>query len=195
MDVDISPLDIRQQQFRVRFRGFDIREVEDFLDQLTEAFSGLTAKMEQMRKDVQRLERDNKAYQEREETFKRALVSSQEVIEQMKENARKSAELIMSNAEVKAEKILNRAHARLAQLHEDIAALKRQRIQLETQIHSIVEAHSKLLDMEQTDLGATEEEESKHAIKQSEYTHQVHTGIGNSACTGNQYWNSSGYLE
>ena len=36
-----------------------------------------------------------------------------------------------ADAEVKAEKILNRAHSRLSQLHEDIAELKRQRVQIE----------------------------------------------------------------
>jgi cell division initiation protein len=81
----------------------------------------------------------------------------------MKENARKSAELIISHAEVKAEKTLNRAHTRLAQLHEDIAELKRQRIQLETRIRSILEVHSKLLEVEKEEMTANDEEESKLA--------------------------------
>ena len=160
--MEIAPSDIRQQKFKVRFRGFDIEEVDEFLDQLADEFAALHTKIERTSKDVQRLEKENKEYREREETFKRALVSSQKVIEQMKENARKSAELIISHAEVKAEKTLNRAHTRLAQLHEDIAELKRQRIQLETRIRSILEAHSKLLEVDKEEM-AVNDEESKLA--------------------------------
>ena len=159
--MGVSPLDIRQQQFKVRFRGFDIREVDEFLDQLADAAAGVQTNNERLAEDIKRIERENKEYREREETFKRALVSSQKVIEQMKDNAQKSAELIISNAEVKAEKILNRAHNRLAQLHEDIAELKRQRIQLETQIRSILETHAKLLEVEKQEMEINDEEESK----------------------------------
>ena len=166
--MDLGPLELRQQQFKVRFRGFDIREVDEFLDQLADAVTALKAKNERLAGDIKRLERENREYREREETFKRALVSSQKVMEQMKENARKSAELIITNAEVKAEKILNRAHTRLAQLHADISELKRQRIQLETQIRSILEAHTKLLEAENQEIQLSEEEESKLTfLKQS----------------------------
>jgi cell division initiation protein len=156
--MEMAPSDIRQQKFKVRFRGFDIGEVDEFLHQLTDAFAVLHTKIEQTSKDVQRLEKENKEYREREETFKRALVSSQKVMEQMKDNARKSAEVIISHAEVKAEKTLNRAHTRLAQLHEDIAELKRQRIQLEIRIRSILEVHSKLLEVENEEMAVSEEE-------------------------------------
>lgn len=161
--MEFVATDIRQQNFKMRFRGFDIQAVQEYLDQLADEFSAVNARNDRLARDIKRLEKENKAYREREETFKRALVSSQKVMEQMKENARKSAELIIGNAEVKAEKTLNRAHTRLAQLHADIAELKRQRIQLETQIRSILEAHSKLLEVENQEIAANDEEESKLA--------------------------------
>jgi cell division initiation protein len=68
---------------------------------------------------------------------------------------------MIAEAEVKAEKILNKAHTRLAQLHEDIAELKRQRTQIEIQIRSVLEAHGRLLDMSNEENQAIEEEESK----------------------------------
>jgi cell division initiation protein len=79
----------------------------------------------------------------------------------MKENARKSSELIVANAEIKAEKTLNQAHNRLAQLHADIAELKRQRMQIEIQVRSILEAHSKLLDLGKEEEEALDEVESR----------------------------------
>ncbi|MEJ2098872.1 MAG: DivIVA domain-containing protein, partial [Desulfobacterales bacterium] len=36
--MKITPLDIQQQKFKTRFRGFDIREVNAFLKQIAETF-------------------------------------------------------------------------------------------------------------------------------------------------------------
>ena len=159
--MKITPLDIQQQQFKTRFRGFDIREVDAFLEQMAETFESFQKDNQNRGDEVRRLELEIQGYRKREETFKRALLNSQKVLDQMKDNARKSAELIIAEAEVKAEKILNKAHNRLAQLHEDIAELKRQRIQIEVQISSIIEAHSRLLEIGKEGMKESDEEDAK----------------------------------
>jgi cell division initiation protein len=159
--MEMTPLEIQQKQFRTRFRGFDVREVDLFLEQAAAAFEGLQREKEQLQEKIRRLRAEVQGYQKREETFKQAMINSQKVIEQMKENARKSADLIVAEAEVKAEKILNRAHNRLAQLHEDIAELRRQRIQIEVQIESVLEAHSKLLEIGKEGRSEVDQEEAK----------------------------------
>lgn len=88
------------------------------------------------------------------------MIQSQRVLDQMKENAEKSAQVTIANAEVEAEKILNRTHKRLSQLHSDITELKRQRIQLEMQIGSVLESHSKLLEMTKEENKAADESDA-----------------------------------
>ena len=139
-----------------------------FLEQTAGAFETLQRENEESQEEIRRLELEIQGYKKREETFKRALLNSQKVLDQMKENARKSAELITAEAEVKAEKILNKAHNRLAQLHEDIAELKRQRTQIEVQISSVIEAHSKLLEISKEGMKEMDEEDDKvRLLKQS----------------------------
>ena len=159
--MKMTPLDIQQQQFKTRFRGFDVREVDTFLEQTAGAFEAVHRENEDSQEEIRRLELEIQGYKKREETFKRALLNSQKVLDQMKENARKSAELIIAEAEVKAEKILNKAHNRLAQLHEDIAELKRQRTQIELQISSVIEAHSKMLEISKEGMKEIDEEDDK----------------------------------
>ena len=159
--MKITQIEIQQQQFKVRFRGFDVREVDNFLEQLADTFELLQQENKNAQDEIRRLKLESRGYKEREETFKRAMLNSQKVLDEMKENARKSAELIIANAELKAEKILNRAHKRLAQLHEDIAELKRQRMQIEVQIRSIVESHTKLLEIGNEGMKAMDEEDAK----------------------------------
>jgi len=162
--MNLTPLDIQQQQFRIRFRGFDIHEVDRFLEQLSDAFTALQSENKELREEMRRLKIEIQGYKEREETFKRAMLNSQKVLEQMKENARKSAEVIIADAEVKAEKVLNRAHNRLSQLHEDIAELKRQRMQIEVQIRSVIDSHSKLLEIGKESMEALDEADDKVTV-------------------------------
>ena len=159
--MKVTPLDIQQQQFKTRFRGFDIREVDAFLEQMAETVESLQKENQNLGDEVRRLELEIQGYRKREETFKRALLNSQKVLDQMKDNARRSAELIIAEAEVKAEKILNKAHNRLAQLHEDITEMKRQRTQIEVQISSIIEAHSRLLEIGKEGTKESDEEDAK----------------------------------
>jgi len=159
--MKLTPLDIQQQQFKTRFRGFDVREVDGFLEQMSGAFEKALSENESLHEEIRRLKLESQGYKEREETFKRAMLNSQKVLEQMKKNAQKSAELVVAEAEVKAEKILNRAQNRLAQLHEDIAELKRQRMQIEVQIRLIIESHAKLLEIGMEETQTMEEEDEK----------------------------------
>jgi len=162
--MQFTPLDIQQQQFKISFRGFDVREVDAFLEQIADTFKSLQSNNMSLQDEISRLKLENQAYRQREETFKRALLNSQKVLDHMKKNAQKSAELIIADAEVKAEKLLNRAHSRLAQLHEDIAELKRQRIQIEIQVRSILENHTKFLDLGKEETEVRDEEDAKLKI-------------------------------
>jgi cell division initiation protein len=157
----LTALDIQHQKFKTRLRGFDIQEVDAFLEQVTRAFEELQGENQQLKNRVERLEYENRGFRKREETFKRVMLNSQKTIEQMKKNAQKSAELIIAEAEVRAEKIVGSAQNRLGRLHEDIVELKRQRMQLEVQLRSILESHRKLLEAGAEEAKAEDETDAK----------------------------------
>ena len=81
--INITPLDIQQQKFKTKFRGFDIQEVEVFLEQTADAFEALLKQNEHLKEDSRRLHLEIKGYKNREDAFKRALLNSQRVIEQL----------------------------------------------------------------------------------------------------------------
>lgn len=159
--LEITPLDIRERQFKLRFRGFDARAVDEFLEEIAEFVTTLITRNTALENQIRKMEMEIKERLERETALTRALHQSHGALEKIKENAQRSAELTVSEAEVRAERILNRAHNRLAQLHEDIAGLKRQRVQIESQIRAIIESHSKLLDVSKDEMAAADEDFSK----------------------------------
>jgi cell division initiation protein len=158
--MGITPLVVRQKEFTTRFRGFDVQEVDYFLEDITVELNNLNNTIQSLQEKNHRLNLENQGYRKRESSMKNAMIQSQKVLDQMKDNAKKSSQVIIANAEVEAEKMLNRAHKRLSQLHSDIIELKRQRIQLEMQISAVLESHSKMLEMTKEENKAADETDS-----------------------------------
>ena len=142
----LTPLDIQQQRFRIGFKGYATKEVEAFLEQMANAFEDLQREAHRLADENKKLQSDIEEYQRREGTFKRALLHSQKVLDQMQENARRQADVILAEAESKAEKLLQHAQNRVVQLQGSIADLKRQRIQVEEEITFVIETHRRMLE-------------------------------------------------
>ena len=77
--MKMTPLDIQQQQFKIKFRGFDVREVDTFLEQMADAFESLQSENNRLQQEIKRLQLETQGYREREESFKRAMLNSQKV--------------------------------------------------------------------------------------------------------------------
>ncbi len=166
--MGITPAVIKQKEFSSRFRGFDVQEVDSFLEDVAHDFEKLHSKLQAVKEERHRLTLENQGYKKREKSLKKMMLHSQKVLEEMITTAKKSAETIVAEAEVESEKILNRTHQRLSQLHGDITELKRQRIQIEVQISSVLEAHSKLLEISKEENSAADiQDRSLRFIKQA----------------------------
>jgi cell division initiation protein len=158
--MGVTSLVVRQKEFTTRFRGFDVQEVDLFLEEISKELEVQGQAIEEVKQENHRLNLENQGYRKREDSMKTAMIQSQKVLDQMKDNAKKEAQVTIANAGVEAEKILNRAHKRLSQLHSDIIELKRQRIQLEMQISAVLESHSKMLEMTKEENKAADETDS-----------------------------------
>jgi cell division initiation protein len=144
--MKITPLDIQQQQFRVRFRGFDMVEVDNFLDLLANEFEELLKENSQIREeDRRKLERINQL-EAGEKELRDTLVSVQQITEEMKNNARKEGELIIEEAKLNARKVLEASQAQALQIEAEIGQLKRQRAEFEAALRATVEMHWRLLE-------------------------------------------------
>lgn len=157
----LTALDIQQQRFRTKVRGIDPKEVQTFLDQAAAAFEDLQRENHRLTDEARQLSAEIEDHRKREGTFRRALMHSQKVLDQMKINAEKQADLIVAEAENKAEKLLHQAQRRLAQLQEHITKLKRQSVQIEVDIGSVIESHRRLLAVGQEQIRATDDQDER----------------------------------
>ena len=145
----LTPLDIQQQRFRTAFRGFDVKEVDAFLELVRTQYEELILENRRLKEDSREQQRRIEEFKERERTLKETMITAQKIVEDIKGSARKEAEVIISQAEIQAEKIVRGAQDRLVQILEDIQELKREKAQLLTNLQGIVTAHQKMLEVQQ----------------------------------------------
>ena len=89
----ITPLDIQQRQFPIKFRGFDVEEVYAFLEIVREEMEDLLRENASLKEQVHRIENQIKEYRDMETTLRETLITAQQMVEDYKTNSRKEAEL------------------------------------------------------------------------------------------------------
>lgn len=156
----ITPLDIQQKQFPMKFRGFDVEEVYAFLEIIREEMEDLLRENASLKENAQRAENQIKEYKDMENTLRETLLTAQQMVEDYKTNARKEAELIVKEAELGADAILKAAQEKVIKIHEDIVDLKGIRRHFKEELKRLVEGHLKMIefDKEREETGGIKEE-------------------------------------
>jgi len=147
--VRITPMDIRQQQFTVKmFRGFDVQEVDTFLEDVAQDYEALMRENTLLKEQLQALEERTRGLEERERVLQQTLVTTQRLTEEMKESARREAALTVREAEVAGEKLLEAARTEEAVIRSEIMLLKRNRRQLAEGIRSTIEMYQRMVEQD-----------------------------------------------
>jgi cell division initiation protein len=164
--MPLSPLDIQQQRFRVRFGGgLDKAEVDAFLNLVATEMEKLIRDNAELREEHRATRRLLEDYRAREDALKETMITAQKVTEDIKRAAEKEADIIVGRAELDAERLVERAQERLTELLTDIAELKRQRAQFLAQTKGIVDQHRALLAVASEDEGAHRLEENLAVLR------------------------------
>jgi cell division initiation protein len=144
--MKITPLDIQQQQFKVKtFRGLDPDDVDAFLQTVAGEMENLIRENNELKEQQARQNRDMLDIAEKEREMREVLLSAQRVIEDMKANARKEADLIVSEAELKGERIVVDAERQLGELKARIEEVRRQKIQFEVSFKALLDSFARQL--------------------------------------------------
>jgi cell division initiation protein len=144
----ITPLDIQQKQFPMKFRGFDVEEVYAFLEVIREEMEELLRENANLKEKVQRSENQVKEYKDMETTLRETLMTAQQMVEDYKINARKEAELLIKEAELRADSMIQESHEKVIKIHEDITDMKGIRRHFKEELRRLIENHLTMLNFD-----------------------------------------------
>ena len=144
----ITPLDIQQKQFPMKFRGFDVEEVYAFLEVIREEMEELLRENANLKENIQRTEVQIREFKDMETTLRETLMTAQQMVEEYKINARKEAELLIKEAEFRAENMIKEAHEKVIKIHEDITDMKGIRRHFKEELKRLIENHLTMLQFD-----------------------------------------------
>jgi cell division initiation protein len=144
----ITPLDIQQKQFPMRFRGFDVEEVYAFLEVVREEMEDMLRENASLKDNILRTENQVKEFRDMEATMRETLITAQQMVEEYKQNSRKEAELLIKDAELQAETMIRSAQEKVVKIHEDIVDLKGIRRHFREEVKRLIESHMKMLEFD-----------------------------------------------
>jgi len=116
--------DIQTKQFNVRFRGFDIEEVDSFLEQVAENYSLLVHEYNELNEELSKFKKDIEEFKARETTFHHAILSAQKIADEIEEKSRREAEERVAKAEEEIKRLQDGANTEIVELEKQLDQLK-----------------------------------------------------------------------
>ena len=136
--MNVTPLDLRQQRFRLALRGFDRSEVMAFLAEAAEDYETALGDTDRLRQELARAQALLEEHREHERNLRNTLLTAQRLADEIKENADHQARTIVREAEGRSDLILQKAQSRLEDLEREIDGLKMKRREVENSLESTI---------------------------------------------------------
>lgn len=137
----LTPVDVRRYDFGSAMRGYDRQRVDQFREQLAEELERLIRTNGELEAKVRSFHEQLKHYRERDKAINEALVSAQQLREEVKDQAAREADLMRREAEAAAQHIVAEAHTKVTSMQGEIEQLDRTRRAYLAQLRAIAERH------------------------------------------------------
>ena len=107
--IDLTPLDVRNKKgdFRRGIRGYEAAEVDGFLDLVAERLEELVRENAGLRDRSAQLNESLAAFRTREQAMNEALVSAQQLREEIRTQAQREAELMIREAKTEGQRLID----------------------------------------------------------------------------------------
>ena len=149
--MKITPIDIQQMVFQVKFRGYDKDEVNRFLEELALTVEGLNRENALLREKLTGTEQHLAELKRTESTLSNTLVSAQSLAEDVKRSAQREADLIIKEAELKASEVIRQARVELTDVQRDVSDLQKQRLLMVERFRATIRSFERMLEVEETE--------------------------------------------
>ena len=98
--MKISPMDVKQQQFKLKFRGFDIEEVDSYLELIANELEELNKENETIKAELKKVEQEIEEYKKAENDFRKVIASAQDFKRDAIEKANQESQIIIKQSEI-----------------------------------------------------------------------------------------------
>lgn len=142
----IAPIDVTHKTFSKKVMGIDPQEVYDFLRDVADQMEELVRERNRLKEEITKKEQSMAEYVERDQALRATIQAASKMSDQFRTDAEKESQLIINDARQRAEILMKDARDSLKKMYYEIADIKRARMQYETTLRSLMQAHLTMLD-------------------------------------------------
>jgi cell division initiation protein len=146
--MSLTAEDIQTKQFHVRFRGFDIEEVDTFLERIAENFALLNDDKRLLKEQVEKLEMEINRFLSQEKTFHHAIISAQKIADEMQEKSRREAEARLAAVQEEVERLRKELTLEKKMLEQEIAVLQENKKKVKEELRAYLQKNLAWLEQD-----------------------------------------------
>ena len=150
--IDLTPLEVRKKKadFKRGLRGYETAEVDTFLDLVADRLEEVVRQNTNLQDRVSHLTEAVEGFRTREQAMNEALVSAQELREEIRGQAEKASEMALSDAKAAGERLV-------ADARKEVEHYKEAAQQLVDKRDRFVRNYRNFLESQLAELGREEE--------------------------------------
>jgi len=149
--IPLTPMEIRRHAFRKGFKGYDVDEVNHFVETMAARLEEVLGEKEGLSSELKELRTRLEKYEKLEQTLQDMLLHSQKTVEEAKTHAERQASLVIREAEVRASEIKKNAEHDLEELKKSIYVLKDQKRMFLLKFRTLVKSQTDMLMLLESD--------------------------------------------
>ena len=142
----IAPIDIAHKSFNRKVLGLDPDEVANFLRDIADQMEDLIRERNALKENSRQKDMNLIEYKERDETLKATLATATRMGEQIRIDGEREAKLIIADATHKAELVMRDGRDQLKRMYQEIADIKKLRMQFEVNLRAVCQAHIGMIE-------------------------------------------------
>lgn len=138
---NLTPLDIRKQEFHKSLRGYETNGVEDFRIRVADALERGIRERQVLEERLSALTEQLRVFREREKAMNDALVAAQQLRHETRESAEREGQMIVREAQSEAKRVLDEARAAQSAIEARMGDAERQFQQYVGGFRALLERH------------------------------------------------------
>jgi len=144
--MSLTPVDILHTQFKAGVRGYNRRQVDEFVRSVREALEQALDEKAELQRRVEALQEEVERVRGIESTMTSALTLAQRSADELRTNAHRQAEMILREAEQERVRMNIEAQKESERLHSDSEVLRATRTRFECELRALLTGYLEWLD-------------------------------------------------
>lgn len=142
----ITPVELETRQFGKALRGYNIDEVDGFIQRMSRDYEALYQENQELKDQCDSVRQELRRYRNLEDSINETLLIAQKAAEDTRTNAFKEAELIIKEAKTKAEGMVAEVTGEVLRKQAEVQELYKQQEVFSAEFKLLLMTHLELLE-------------------------------------------------